>query len=422
MDFFLASAVLILGLYLWSWRVSRSLVNGPALALGGTVVLALGPAYFYMRVTHTTLPPGPTIEACALYVAAAAALTVGYAWSLHRRQRRTAPSPAPPLPGGAPGQKAGAFIVLALGFVFYAVRHVADLVHQRPYTRAFYTSTRLGYGNYLLLAEAAALLAVLLALVYLRGVLRIAGCAAGVIALGAFGSKGLPLFAILMVVYFYYLRKGRVRLGRAVIIGGLGAILLYGAFWLYSPGARARLGMFFLAYSATARNFVLEVANWHSYSFGGLTLSQNLYELIPRALFPGKPELFGRRLLSARFDYQWVMGNTGDPSFGPYGLTWADFGPLSFLIVGIFAFAQGALIGELECRLKSRMSFAVLVAYLTLVGLLIISGGSDSLLIVAVNIAIGLVVGAVMALRLRPGRSEGGGQALRWTPAAQGGE
>lgn len=399
MSLFLATALLCAALLGACWRLARSPVNGPALGLASKVLLVLLPTWLYLRATNTTTPAAATWEACALYVLSALGLVLGYAWALRRKIPATRPPAATQSAGPRRGGRAALLIALGLAYAVFAIHHVAVVALQRPFTRAFYTATRLGYGNYLLTAGAACFVSVLLALVYLQGAARWLACLGGVVTLGALGSKGMPLAAVLMIVYFYYLRRGRVRLGRAAAIAALGAAALYGAFWLYSPGARGRLGAFFIAYSSEARNLVMEIANWHQLSYGALTLSQNRWVLVPRALAPGKPELFGARLLSARYYYQWVMGNTGDPSFGQFGLTWADFGPLAFFIVAAAALVQGALLGELERRLKAEISLPLLVAYLSLAGMLIVSGGNDDLVIIALNIAIGCALGAAMGIR-----------------------
>lgn len=395
---FLALALVLVVLYIASWRASGSPINGVAPAIWQMILLEILPAWAFLTTRHEAVPAHTKITVLVLYLAYGAALCTGFSYAIRNPPHRY-------LALHRLSRHRSAAIALGLGtYVAYIIRRTTTILHVSPFTRAFYAETRLGWGGSLYTAEAAASLMLILGLAAFKGWRRASLCACSILLLAAFGSKGPPVSAVAIVIFYFVLRTRRFRLGRSTVGAIALAGALYAAFWLYSPSHRTRIGEFFITYSDITRNLMVEINGWDRFAGGALTLQENLYDLVPRSLAPSKPEYFGQRLLAGYFYPRWVENNKGDPSFGRFGLTWADFGALSFGLVPLFAAIQGYWLGRLESRLRARFAIAEFIAYLALAGLMIFAPGSQSIAVLCANVGAGLALEIAVRRRSAPTR------------------
>lgn len=370
--------------YAASWILSGSPLNGLTVILLRMLLLGLAPAWAYFSLTGTLAAGTAVATACALYAASAAALCLGFGVVIRRprvRQRRR-PWPTPPR-----GRVLALATALALYCVF-AVHHVAVALHVKPFTRAFYVATRLGWGSLLFTAQTAALIVLILGLLSLHGSTRILSCSIAILLLASFGAKGPPVTAVVVIAYVAALRSAKIGFARSAALALAGTAALYAAFWFYSPWARGRIVNFYLGYNASARNLIMEIGAWRNFANGRLEVEDALYDLVPRSVFPSKPIIFGERRLAGAFFPGLITRNQGDPSFGEFGLVWADFGQFSFFPVVLQGVLQGMLLGLLELRLRRHATAGLFITYLTLAGLPVFAPGGEPASVVLVNLAI----------------------------------
>lgn len=393
------AALTTAGFYLAAWYVSRSPLNGLTLLLLRMLLLDLVPACAYLIATHAAVVGRAPRLAAALYITLGAALTLGY-WLTRRGGRINVASRT--RVHSSTQLRAITLTCCLCAYCALAVHHVSTRVAIEPFTRPFYVATRLGWGSFLFTAETAAFLSLLVSLVFLEGTARLLGCAIAEVLLASFGAKGPPIMGVAMLAYFSFLKSFRLGFAKAVLLAASAVIALYAAFWLYSPWARGRLIAYYLGYNDATANLMVEINGWGHFAWGQLELEDTLYSVVPRSLFPSKPEFFGERRLAGQFYPRRVTRNQGDPSFSMFGLVWADFGEAAFLVIALQGVIQGALIGALERRLLAQMSVGLLIAYLALVGLPVFVPGGESLAAVAVNLAIGALAALWFRARLRP--------------------
>ncbi|MDW8482508.1 MAG: hypothetical protein RML14_11735 [Meiothermus sp.] len=403
--FLVIIAVFLVSMYALGAYVTRSAIYGLSYKFGLTLVFEISAVIAFLHVYDLPFQVSFTsmIVISLLYVIYFGLLLAGYL--LQHDSKRTSAAVSENLNFSYSRPVVEPFAWGLIGLATILILFISQLVDAPPFSRMFYERTRVGFGHLYYPAVLFTNLAVVLGLFAVHGKLQKPILVlSGIVLSAAFGSKWVLALQSVVVVYYAYAVLGyRIDTRKVVPVTlGIGASLIF-AFWLFSPFARSNLLDFSIQYSEYTRNLMLVVETWNEYKYGQLTLENNLFPLLPRALYPEKPLVFGSLRLSEHYYPESVELSQGLPSFGPFGAVWADFGPLAFLIVGVVGFAQGFLIRKIEIRLYKRNHIGLFIAYITLVGLPLINPGVISTTVIAINIAIGIMLHWVCLFRLRPG-------------------
>lgn len=367
-----------------------STVNGLSLLFAQMLGLELIPAILYFHVFQVSYPASSGRTEMYAYILYAGGLTVAYLMAKRRRPPREVNQASPY------GRTLGWIAAIVTGgYTVLSLLTIAAGTATAPYTRAFYTSSRLGWGSYFYSGEAAALILNLVALSMFQGPLRFVFVLTALGLLAGFGSKGIILLGLLQVIFYRYIYiEHHIRLAKAGVLMLVGGAALYGVLWQFSPWARNDIGRFFLAYSDGPRNFLIEVNDWTSYRGGQISFEENLYAIVPRALDQNKPLYYGGRRVAGQFFSADVRHNQGDPSFGRFSLWWADFGPWCLCLLPILGLIRGGMIGWVESFVQNqRPDIGFFAAYLVLVGVPLIGAGVDVFSMDVLNITLALLIG-----------------------------
>lgn len=129
------------------------------------------------------------------------------------------------------------------------------------------------------------------------------------------------------------------------------------------------------SYSDYNRNYALVIDSPPPLQLGKLTFEGTFISLIPRAIFPEKPKNFGTFFLAERYYPEWFYLDTGSPAFG-FGVTYADFGKLTFFYIFLTSTAIGALLRIFYNRARTQSNAGDFIMVLFLAGTPILELGS----------------------------------------------
>jgi hypothetical protein len=167
------------------------------------------------------------------------------------------------------------------------------------------------------------------------------------------GSKGNMLGIIfILAMYYVYVAKRRVSfIGIIAMAGGLIlAVMLM--FLLTTPGVLLDNGvMNLVGYSEYTANSMTVIDSNLGPLCGQLTLEEQIYSRLPRLLDPNKPRDFGEFYLAERFFPAAYERGTGAPAFG-FGAQFADFGPVTPLILGFCGLINGIFMKSFQNSLR----------------------------------------------------------------------
>ncbi len=220
--------------------------------------------------------------------------------------------------------------------------------------RQIYTYTRVGYGGTFFVSSMLAYASIIFALFSgLSAWRKHALLAAALIVLSLHGSKGEVLTAFFLYALYEIYGKGRkVRLLYAAVAIFAVGILIIGLFaaTLNFSGASEALENI-VEYSTYTQNAMLVIDENFPRQYGQLTLEGNLYALIPRAIFPGKPKALGGLRLADEYYPEALDAEKGAPEFG-MGVQYADFGVLAIIYLALFSALRGWLARIFVDRLR----------------------------------------------------------------------
>lgn len=271
--------------------------------------------------------------------------------------------------------------------------------------RAIYMETRTGYGVYFFLSSMLAYLA----LIFLLFAKRV-----GKIELSLFfvacamfvwlqGSKGHLLgLVFIMALHWTYVRGRHLSLptflGFTIVMGALGiGLFLITTPTLITGGMDALSG-----YSDYSRNGMMVIDSGMGPFYGRLTLENQVYPRIPRALDPEKPRDFGDFYLAEHFFPDKFVMETGAPAFAN-GTWYADFGVLSLPLLLIAGFLSGLMLKMFMASLRRYRTPGDFILVLFASGVPLITLGATFLLPESILIAI--VANGAYVIRLRGSRA-----------------
>jgi hypothetical protein len=346
--FFIATSLLIVV----TGYIAVSLREGSFLNVLTPSFAVFIPANYFADIFLVTVF-GPTASTYAYflnYLAYAAFFgltTVGYMLAV----------PALRLPLASTGQIRGSrltaylFLVLAIALYLPVLSQFRGDIFN---PRAIYEQTRTGFGVNFFLSTMLCYFAIALFLFQkssrLEFIVFITVCS---LFLWMHGSKGHMLGIIfILAMYYVYVAKRRVSfIGIIAMAGGLIlAVMLM--FLLTTPGVLLDNGvMNLVGYSEYTANSMTVIDSNLGPLCGQLTLEQQIYSRLPRLLDPNKPRDFGEFYLAERFFPAAYERGTGAPAFG-FGAQFADFGPVTPLILGFFGLINGIIMKSFQNSLR----------------------------------------------------------------------
>lgn len=196
------------------------------------------------------------------------------------------------------------------------------------------------------------------------------------------GSKGqfivLGFIAILYRIYVGRRKASLLTAGVTVASITILAGLLFAAFGSVSD--LTTLAMDMANYSDGGRNAMMVIDDPRRASYlGQLELEDEVYSRMPRLLIPNKPRVFGQVRLARRYYPEWFRDSAGTPSFG-IGMQYADFGPISSLLLSVCSLVTGWLARSVVVALRTDPSPGGFLLLLFFAGVSVIPLGAGYLL------------------------------------------
>lgn len=179
------------------------------------------------------------------------------------------------------------------------------------------------------------------------------------------GSKGFLLGILILFLFFYDAFEKKIKLGKIALAGIAGFGMIAALLYIQS-------GMTLQGYSDYYSQFIRFISyanegNW-SFAYGRIQMEELLWKLVPRALYPDKPYVYGQiQIVNLFYSYESIAeGNT--PSFSEFIVPYADFGILGVFVSAVFA---GLFQGFVERIFRNEVfkygaSFNVVLVYTTL--------------------------------------------------------
>jgi oligosaccharide repeat unit polymerase len=237
-----------------------------------------------------------------------------------------------------------AFVFLVLAFFLY-LPILLEFPEFLLNPREIYSHTRVGYGLTFFASSMLAYISMVFALFSeLSWWRKHALLAAALVVLLLHGSKGEILAAFFFyVLYEIYARGRKVTLlyaAAAIFAVGILVLGLFAATLNFSGASEALENI--AQYSTYTQNAMLVIDEKFPRQYGQLTLQDNLYALIPRAMFPGKPKTLGELRLADEYYPRALDEEKGAPAFG-IGVQYADFGVLAIIYLALFGALRGWL-------------------------------------------------------------------------------
>ena len=180
-------------------------------------------------------------------------------------------------------------------------------------------------------------------------------------------------------------------------------VLSFGRFGVRRTKKQPNLVHFFkymIIYFDYSKNYIMEIEHLHKTFYGMLTLQNNIYGVVPRVIWPNKPYVFGSLKLSHHF-YQFnKLHQQGVPSFGRFGIWWADFKYFALVLIFISSLILGWLIGSVEKSLlqeKNNLFYFSLFIILA-VGCLL-NPGISAISIILINIIAVFIIHKLLSVK-----------------------
>lgn len=279
-------------------------------------------------------------------------------------------------------------LILIIFIIITIISKMGFSIFSNP--RYFYEQTRVGYGYLTFILVALLNLYLILTLFIDESKFKIAL----VFFIGFFtGSKAnmISPVCILIFYYFYCKNKDRYNIFKLVKIGLLVTSIIVVIFYLTSEYLQGQgflnviLGL--SGYSDYVRNFSILVGQIGNHFFNGLiTFENNVYSILPRILYPSKPEIFGLFRISYMFFPEQTMLMKGAPSFGEFGSIYADFGGYSIVIIMILYFLKGLILASIEKSFLHNKNIITFMLFLNFMGIPLINTGIQAIVMSLINV------------------------------------
>lgn len=271
--------------------------------------------------------------------------------------------------------------------------------------REIYIQTRTGYGVWFFGSSFAVNLAFVIYLFKSEktrlGTITFFSCCAIIIFLH--GSKGqIVTLLMIWVLYRIYVDGKSLTARRALLTGGMIALILFAAFAMFQSTVENIQDLLesLLRYSDYTQNAMIVIDDTNvDRHWGKLLLENEFYSRVPRAIVPDKPKNFGEFSLAERYYPDWFDSDTGSPSFG-IGFQYADFGPFTIFLLMAWYALTAWLAKSLIAILRLRPHPSYFIVLLLFCGIEMMPLGEGFLLPETVTLAVAISI--LLRLRVIP--------------------
>lgn len=268
---------------------------------------------------------------------------------------------------------------LVLGAVLYApvlVEYV-DLLLQ---PRLIYEKTRIGYGPSFFLSTVCVYVAVVFRLFEgKKGLFEASIFYFFVFAILLLHGSKIQLVTLAMIVCLFkaFCQEWKVAFPKMFALGAGFSVFIMLLFLLSFSSVDLRDGVLqsIVRYADYTHNSILLLDDdFLSPQMGRLSMENAVFGIVPRSIFPAKPENFGVFFLAERYYPERFALGTGAPAFG-IGVGYADFGFVSLVINFLYSMLLGFVAKILVGNLKIRPDPAAFFLLLCLIGVPLIPLG-----------------------------------------------
>lgn len=267
------------------------------------------------------------------------------------------------------------WVLLLIGILLY----LPILIEFRAYLtepRTIYAMTRIGYGPLFFGSTLFSTLGFVTHLFYKEK--SILGAISFYILCATLtlwhGSKGQLLnYLLIWMLYRVYVDRKKVSALAAISVVGIAGILTIGSFALFSSAADIyELLNSLTGYADAARNAMLVIDDPRADShFGELTVGNEIYSRIPRALMPSKPTDYGDFALAKKYDPSQYRGAEGAPNYD-IGVTYSDFGPFAIIYLCITSAVMAWLVSIFATNFRQGPTPGKFIIFIFLAGVNVI--------------------------------------------------
>lgn len=232
-----------------------------------------------------------------------------------------------------------------------ALGELCSSVHEMPFSRGLYEATRSGFGHIffsvLFLSSLAFVLSSWIPASKIKFVLQLVS----VLLVVALGSKAPGITLVTIGVFHQIIIWHDSLLKTLFMFFGVLIIFLLALYIAHGGNGDANPAYNIAAYFDYTDNFFQLVVSGHIGGFGMYSIESELMSLLPRIVFPEKPELFGLvRLAADVFPARRV--DAGAASFGPFGVWYADFGMMGLIPMMVMTAFVSAFAAIIENRFR----------------------------------------------------------------------
>ncbi len=213
------------------------------------------------------------------------------------------------------------------------------------------------------------------------------------------GSKGqVVTLVLILIMYLVYVREVRVGFNKFLLWAGVFSLGVTLLFLVTLPAQNnSSLIQRMSSYSDYTRNAIVVMSSNMPLMGGQLSVENELFARIPRAIFPDKPKDFGSFFLAKLFYPDWYEVDSGSPAFG-IGVQYADFGAAAIFIILCWSILSGVLLKIFVVRLHDYKTPSDFIMVLFLSGVALLSVGVGYMLPEHLLLALG--VSAVYRFRV----------------------
>lgn len=281
-------------------------------------------------------------------------------------------------PGPSDDLRALPWLLLLLGVLLY----LPILIEFRAYLsepRRIYEQTRTGYGLYFFGSTTFVTLGFVTFLFKRGKTFASAAVLFSICVLLAYwhGSKGqIIIYLLVWMLYRVYVNRVPIRIFAASFMLLAVAGLVFASFALFSGIADiAELADSVTSYADYVRNamLVIDDPNGTRY-YGRLMVEGEVYSRIPRFLMPSKPKDFGSFMLAKTYYPASYRADEGLPDFS-LGVIYADFGPLSIILICIYSAISALFVSTLVRHLRRGGGAGAFIVFLFMAGITLIPIG-----------------------------------------------
>ncbi|ERI94315.1 hypothetical protein HMPREF1982_00950 [Clostridiales bacterium oral taxon 876 str. F0540] len=293
-------------------------------------------------------------------------------------------------------------VILGLSIVFLLILFKDVPLNYIKNPRLLYENSRLGYGHVYFILVAFINLYFIVSMFTERKYYYIIVV---LLLLYFTGSKSRILLPIelFIIYYFYVVKNDRNNIKKLALSGLILVVLFYATFLATSQYLKNQSFVNIINaisnYSDYNRNFLMLInymTDKQNFFHGRIMFENNFYSILPRILVENKPKIFGDFRLAYMIFSERTLMFKGAPSFGQFGSYFADFGHYSLIIISIFSFIKGTLIGIAENTFIKNKNVITFLFFITFMGINMLDVGTSTTTMTVFNLFIVLCIWLVI--------------------------